>query len=764
MRNQIEAADRRWACGPAPSTAPTPTSGPRSSPTSMPTRSTCCSSRPSAWPTAASATPCSTASGRPRAWSSSTRRTASATGATTSGPTTGGSAASSTLLPPDVPVLACTATANDRVVDDIVAQLGDDLDVARGPLARDSLALHVIDLPTPAAAHGVAGRGHPRPARHRHRLLPHQARRRAGRRVAGGQRHRRRLLHRRLRAAARTSSGACSPTRSRSSSPPRRWAWASTSPTWPSSSTSSRRARPSPTTSRSGGPAASSTARSACCCAAARTATSRTGSSARPSPPARRPRTSSPLLEARDDFTKLGELERAVNVRPSRLELLLKVLEVDGADRGRRPEVPAHRRGRGPTTPSGSTASPPCAAPSSSRCTTTAPTPPTAAWRSCSGCSTTPTRRRAVGATAAPGPTLAPGRRSGAGRRGRRPSSGRQPFVIEPRKQLPNRSQARTGSAGSRSAGRWAGLGDGGWGTLVRDGRDEHRFADELVDALAAAGRRRGRPHPRRPGSPSSRRCATRRCSPTSPSAWARRSASRCTPSSSASPSAEPQSAMANSTRQLGNVVGAFAVRRRCRRARSCSSTTPSTPAGPSPRSAACSAMPVAPPSTPSPSPTAGHHEPVNDAAKAVLALTNSLVDAGARPLKAAEVWPLLEAVGDPSTLLGPQRHRPGHGAARRRRRRTGGHAARLGPGPGRPARARSTTAASGPSPPFDPDFPAALFDRLGHGTPPVLYGAGEPALLAADAVGVVGSRPPAPPASRWPERWPSPRWSTTSR
>jgi ATP-dependent DNA helicase RecQ len=52
------------------------------------------------------------------------------------------------LLPRTVPVLACTATANDRVVDDIVSQLGDDLVVARGPLARDGLALHVIDLPS----------------------------------------------------------------------------------------------------------------------------------------------------------------------------------------------------------------------------------------------------------------------------------------------------------------------------------------------------------------------------------------------------------------------------------------------------------------------------------------------------------------------------------------------------------------------------------------------------------------------------------------
>src|SRR5688572_616691 len=55
------------------------------------------------------------------------------------------------LLPRGVPVLCTTATANDRVVDDIVDQLGDDLHVVRGPLARDSLVLSVAVLPDPAA-------------------------------------------------------------------------------------------------------------------------------------------------------------------------------------------------------------------------------------------------------------------------------------------------------------------------------------------------------------------------------------------------------------------------------------------------------------------------------------------------------------------------------------------------------------------------------------------------------------------------------------
>jgi ATP-dependent DNA helicase RecQ len=46
----------------------------------------------------------------------------------------------------NVPVLGCTATANDRVVDDVSAQLGDNLTVLRGPLRREGLALGTIRL------------------------------------------------------------------------------------------------------------------------------------------------------------------------------------------------------------------------------------------------------------------------------------------------------------------------------------------------------------------------------------------------------------------------------------------------------------------------------------------------------------------------------------------------------------------------------------------------------------------------------------------
>ena len=51
-------------------------------------------------------------------------------------------------LPPNIPVLATTATANDRVVEDIESQLGPNLQTIRGPLARESLILQNLHLPS----------------------------------------------------------------------------------------------------------------------------------------------------------------------------------------------------------------------------------------------------------------------------------------------------------------------------------------------------------------------------------------------------------------------------------------------------------------------------------------------------------------------------------------------------------------------------------------------------------------------------------------
>jgi ATP-dependent DNA helicase RecQ len=54
-------------------------------------------------------------------------------------------------LPSNIPVLATTATANNRVVDDVIAQLGNDIRLVRGPLVRPSLKLQNIKMASPAA-------------------------------------------------------------------------------------------------------------------------------------------------------------------------------------------------------------------------------------------------------------------------------------------------------------------------------------------------------------------------------------------------------------------------------------------------------------------------------------------------------------------------------------------------------------------------------------------------------------------------------------
>ncbi|UQX11476.1 DEAD/DEAH box helicase [Candidatus Mycobacterium methanotrophicum] len=51
-------------------------------------------------------------------------------------------------MPSGVPVLCTTATANDRVVEDIRHQLGAELKVIRGGLDRESLSLSAVRIPT----------------------------------------------------------------------------------------------------------------------------------------------------------------------------------------------------------------------------------------------------------------------------------------------------------------------------------------------------------------------------------------------------------------------------------------------------------------------------------------------------------------------------------------------------------------------------------------------------------------------------------------
>ena len=51
-------------------------------------------------------------------------------------------------LAPNVPIIATTATANNRVVDDIKKQIGEDLNIIRGSLMRESLKIQVMEMAT----------------------------------------------------------------------------------------------------------------------------------------------------------------------------------------------------------------------------------------------------------------------------------------------------------------------------------------------------------------------------------------------------------------------------------------------------------------------------------------------------------------------------------------------------------------------------------------------------------------------------------------
>ena len=268
---------------------------------------------------------------------------------------------------PRTPVLATTATANARVTADVAEQLGDAL-VLRGSLDRDSLRLAVLELPNPA--HRLAWL-----ADHLDRLpgsgIVYTLTVAAATETAEFLRSRGYAGRRRTPVRSRTPTAArpsrtCWTTRSRRWSPRPRWAWASTSPTSASSCTWARRRRRSRTTSRSAGPAARSSTPRCCCCPAPRTrrsgATSprwrsrRRSRSGRCWPPCHRTVRCPPRA-----------LEPLVDLRRARLELMLKVLDVDGAVRRVRGGWLATGE-PGPTTPPGCAASPRPAPPSSRPC------------------------------------------------------------------------------------------------------------------------------------------------------------------------------------------------------------------------------------------------------------------------------------------------------------------------------------------------------------------------------------------------------------
>ena len=129
------------------------------------------------------------------------------------------------------------------------------------------------------------------------------------------------------------------------------------------------------------------------------------------------------------------------------------------------------------------------------------------------------------------------------------------------------------------------------------------------------------------------------------------------------------------------------------------------------------------------------------DASLAALLLCQRLVDMPVASLKSSEYWALLDAVDDPAALLGLDA-----AAITRAAGVDAGMADRL---------AQLLDAATAFAfrldeaeqaglrliSSVDDDYPQALVARLGRRAPPLLYLVGDPALLRADLLGIVGSR-----------------------
>ena len=233
-------------------------------------------------------------------------------------------------LPPGVPLLATTATANDRVIHDIEDQLGPDLVVIRGALGRSSLHLQVIQLEDQAerlawlaeylmdtdgsgivyvltvadarrVSDWLAERGFDAPAYYGglnsgDRIALEEALRRNGVKA--------------LVATVALGMGFDKPDLS-------------------SSSTFSGRRRHSPTTSRSGVQVVRSSVRRSCCCPAAKTTRSPSTSSM-----ARfRPKTFCGMSSRSwmSSATRSCETLRAASTQRDVIERALKILEVDAA-------------------------------------------------------------------------------------------------------------------------------------------------------------------------------------------------------------------------------------------------------------------------------------------------------------------------------------------------------------------------------------------------------------------------------------------------
>jgi len=131
----------------------------------------------------------------------------------------------------------------------------------------------------------------------------------------------------------------------------------------------------------------------------------------------------------------------------------------------------------------------------------------------------------------------------------------------------------------------------------------------------------------------------------------------------------------------------------------------------------------------------------VDQGSLAIVTMTNLFTDVGVDPLKASEVWRLLDRVEDPTDLLGLDERAvadltPGTGIEPARLARL------LDSGVGLAVRLEALDERGiTPLTALDKRYPSRLRDRLGPAAPAVLYCAGELALLATDGVGVVGSR-----------------------
>lgn len=134
-----------------------------------------------------------------------------------------------------------------------------------------------------------------------------------------------------------------------------------------------------------------------------------------------------------------------------------------------------------------------------------------------------------------------------------------------------------------------------------------------------------------------------------------------------------------------------------------------------------------------------------SDSSLAALLLAQRLVNVDAQPLKASEYWAVLDAVGDPAALLGQDAASVAGLLHVDRSMATriatlldaaAAFAFRLDDLEQSGVRAIASV---------DDDYPAALVERLGAAAPPVLCAAGDPALLRAPALAVVGSRDVAP-------------------